>query len=198
MAFDDDRSPPRKTKTRHVKARRHDAGEQDAETSTPWPPAVLAVPVAVWRTTLFGAPDQDPSPRRYLSNQPILVRDGIAVRYTGLSLDRSDLHVWDVINHVGHLLHPDSGPGMQADQLLRLLGQTDQAAMEAAFSRMVQICIHIRHAQCDYRSGLINGITSYEGTQTRYWMTFNQAFATLLWRYAHQPTGKAVHERDMR
>ena len=198
MEFEDAIATPFQAITRRSKARQRAAGKPDATSLWQWPQAVRTVPVRVWRSALFGATQPDPRPRQYLSNQQILLHDGVSVHYTGWTLDQHDLRVWDVINHVGYLLQNRSGPGIRADQLLRLVGQIDRAEMDESLSRMVGICVHIRHALCNYRSGLITGITRFEDTQTRYWMEINQPLAALLWRYADQATHSSVHKSVIR
>ncbi len=65
-----------------------------------WSESVRGTPNSLLRGALFSAIQS--KDRRYMERQLVAAQDGIEIRYTGLQLNQTDLHVWEQVVHWAH------------------------------------------------------------------------------------------------
>lgn len=145
--------------------RRRNTERAAADAQLPlWPEPVRGVPNGVLRSALFGAIKR--GKRRYMEREPIAAIDGIAIIYTGLRLDQSDLDVWEGALHLAR--HVKLGYRIEFTEkgFLRLIGRGGQGGdgigksnrewLKKVLARLSATTVEIKHGPYAYGGSLID------------------------------------------
>ncbi|AOU97841.1 hypothetical protein BI364_07565 [Acidihalobacter yilgarnensis] len=107
--------------------------------------------------------------RRYLKGEQIAALDGIEIRYTGESLDQSDLDVWESVLHAVRLQELGTECRVTSYALLKIMGKSDtgknRATLHEQITRLRANALELTQGRYSYIGGLIAGAVKDEETQ---------------------------------
>ncbi len=145
-----------------------------------WSESVRGTPNSLLRGALFSAIQS--KDRRYMERQLVAAQDGIEIRYTGLQLNQTDLHVWEQAVHwarkhsLGDICYFTAYAFLTA--LGRSTGGDQHVQLRYEISRLSATDVAVSYKGKEYSGSLIIDKTSDEDTE-RYALQLNPKIMSL-------------------
>lgn len=156
-----------------------------------WPDPDRGIPNSILRSALFGLVRR--GRRRFVDKEPIASWPGITIRYTGVTLDQSDLDVWLLSVHLArhHMLGSQirfSAYGF-LQGIGRSQGKQNREWLKAVFTRLTASAVEISVGNRSYTGSLVNEFFHDKGAKEyvltvnpRLAMLFDDGYSLLAWR----------------
>jgi len=164
-----------------------------------WPEAKRGVPNSTLRGALFAAVQG--KGRRYMKGELLAAQRGVAVRFTGMQLDQSDLDVWEQALHLARHHPLGTRCHFTARGFLKALGRRtgDREWLKGAFRRLAGAVVEITHGRWTYGGTLLEFYRDEDAG--RYVLKINSKLADLYastrwtaidWEQRHKLGGKPL------
>jgi hypothetical protein len=122
-----------------------------------WPEAVRGVPNSFLRSALFAAVQG--KTRRYLKGATIAATQGIAIKFTGMQLDQSDLDVWEQAAHLARIHPLGNECHFKGSAFLKAIGRSTGKAdydwLDDVIDRLRACAVVVKNGQREYVGGLL-------------------------------------------
>jgi hypothetical protein len=156
-----------------------------------WPEPHRGVPNSILRSALFGIVRR--GRRRYLNKELIASWQGVAIRYTGMKLDQSDLDVWLLAVHLAR--HHTLGSQVRfsaysfLDGIGRSRGKQNREWLKGVFTRLTASAVEISIGSRSYTGSLVHEFF-HDADRREFVLTvnprlaglFDEGYSLLLWK----------------
>ena len=166
-----------------------------------WPEARRGIPNSVLRGALFAAVQG--RGRRYMKGELLAAQKRIAIRFTGMQLDQSDLDVWEQALHLARQHPLGTRCYFTARGFLKSLGRQPGKSgyewLKDAFRRLGGALVEITHGRVTYGGSLLEFVRDED--TGRYVLEINPELASLYtatrwtavdWEKRHRLRGKPL------